>query len=148
MTTVIFLAILGAILSAVIGAYWYSMKTPMGRIHMRYLGFDKLSREDQITKIREKKPRMWKSYLLQAILSFLTSFFLIYIVANNKAAGINYMSYIYVFMMWLAFIIPVVGSNILWSNVDRKIAWKKFFSDIFYYLVNYLVIIFITSLFF
>jgi hypothetical protein len=41
MLTIILLAIGGAILSAVIGTFWYSNSTPMGKLHMKYLGFDK-----------------------------------------------------------------------------------------------------------
>ena len=44
--------------------------TPMGRVHMQYLGFDKLSKEEQDKKIEEAKPHMRKSYLGQTLLSF------------------------------------------------------------------------------
>ena len=47
MTTILILSLIGAILAAVVGTFWYSDKTPMGKIHMSYLGFDKLSKEEQ-----------------------------------------------------------------------------------------------------
>lgn len=148
MTTIILVSLLGAIVSAVVGTIWYSDKTPMGRVHMEYLGFNKLSKEEQKRKIEEAKPKMWKSYLLQMILSFITSFFIVFVVVNNSAAGMVEMSYVYIFMMWMAFTVPLVGTSLLWSNCDRKIVWKKFFSDIFANLVTYIVVAFVASLFF
>ena len=49
--TIILFGILGAVISAIVGSIWYSMSTPMGRVHMASLGFDKLSKEEQNKKI-------------------------------------------------------------------------------------------------
>jgi hypothetical protein len=73
MTTIILLALAGTVIGAVVGTLWYSNATPMGKIHMRYLGFDKLSAEEQKRKIAEAKPKMWKMYLGQMALTFLTA---------------------------------------------------------------------------
>ena len=56
--TIILLGILGAIISAVIGSIWYSMKTPMGKIHLESTGFSKFSKEEQERKMKEMKPKM------------------------------------------------------------------------------------------
>jgi hypothetical protein len=80
MLTIIILSIVGAILSAVIGTIWYSNATPMGRIHMEYLGFNKLSEEEQKAKIKEAIPTMPKIYGLQFLLSLLTSFAVVFIM--------------------------------------------------------------------
>lgn len=143
MLTIILLGILGAIISAVIGTFWYSMATPMGKVHMASLGFDKLSKEEQDKKIAEAKPNMWKSYLLQMFLSFLTSAFIAAILSYQKSM----LAAVYgeVFVIWLCFTIPLIGQSLLWSNCDRKLVWKKFFSDSLSNLVTFLVIVFIFS---
>jgi hypothetical protein len=121
------------------------MKTPIGRIHMASLGFDKLSKEEQEKKIKEAKPKMWKSYLVQMLLSFLTSIFIAVILTYQKSMPLAV--YGEVFVIWLCFSIPLIGQALLWGNTDRKLVWKKFFSDSFSNLVTYFIIVFIFSLF-
>ena len=55
MISIFILSIIGAIVAAVVGTIWYSNATPMGKIHMKYLGFDKLSPEEQKLIENEKK---------------------------------------------------------------------------------------------
>ena len=43
--TILLLSLAGVVISVVVGMLWYNPSTPMGRIHMRYLGFDILSPE-------------------------------------------------------------------------------------------------------
>lgn len=148
MITIIILSIVGAILSAVIGTFWYSMGTPMGKIHMRYLGFDKLSPEEQKQKIEEAKPKMPKMYVGQMALSLLTSFAVVFIVIMSMRNGMSLsMTLGFVVLNWLCFMVPVNGSGILWGTCDPAIAWKKFFSDIFSNLVTVLVIGVLASFF-
>lgn len=142
-TTIILLGILGAIISAVLGTFWYSMATPMGRLHMKSLGFDKLSKEEQKKKIEEAKPHMWKSYLLQIFLSFLTSAFIAGIMYFQKS--MTNAVYGEIFAIWLCFTVPLVGQALIWNNHDRKLAWKKFFSDGLFNLVTFLVLVFVFS---
>jgi len=144
MTTIILVGIIGAIISAVIGTFWYMPSTLMGKVHMQVLGFDKLSKEEQAKKIEEAKPHMWKMYLAQIFLSFLTSIFIAFIVSQQK----DQMNYVYmeIFAIWLCFTLPIVGQALLWSNIDKKLAWKKFFSDTLSNLVTFLVIAFVASL--
>ncbi len=144
MTTVILLGILGAVISAVIGTFWYSMKTPMGRTHLETLGFNKLSKEEQEMKISEMKPKMWKYYLTQMFLSFLTSAFIAFIMIEQKAFGTKII-YGEVFGVWLCFTVPLIGQSVLWGNVDPKLRWKKFFSDSLSNLVTFLLIVLIFS---
>jgi hypothetical protein len=148
MTIIIIIGIIGAIISAVIGTFWYGEKSPMGKLHMQYLGFDKLSQEEKDALMREAKPKMKKIYGLQLLLSFITSFFIgfvtLYTVSNGGPAGAVYF---YVIFTWLAFTVPIIGQGLLWSNVEKTIARKKFFSDSVYNLVTFLVIAFVATLF-
>lgn len=115
---------------------------------MQYLGFDTLSKEEQKKKIEEAKPKMMKMYLTQMGLSLLTTLAVTFIVTTSLKNGLPLiMALGFVAMNWLCFMVPIIGSNILWSNCDRKIAMKKFFSDIFANLVTILVIALIVSFF-
>ncbi len=147
MITIILIGVLGAIISAITGTLWYSGRTPMGKWHLRYLGFDKLSEAERARMIAEAKPKMWRTYSAQMLLSFLTSFFIafvtLYTVANGGPASAVFY---YVPMIWLAFTVPMIGQNLLWGNCPRSLAWKKFFSDSFYNLITLLIIAFVATL--
>lgn len=141
MIKVILISILGAIISAIIGTFWYSMSTPMGRTHMEVIGFTKLSKKEQEKAIEKAKPNMWKSYLLQMFLSFLTSFFIAFVTYYTVEGGQSAnLAYFYVFFIWLTFVIPMIGQNLLWGNVQKNLRLKKFLSDSIYNLFTYLVI--------
>lgn len=137
----ILLGLLGAVIAAIVGTFWYSGATPMGKWHMQYLGFDKLSPEEMKQKIAEVKPKMPLSYATQLLLSFITSLFIVFVASRTGS-----MVYGYVAVIWLAFIVPNIGSSLLWSNCDRALVWKKFFSDSLSNLVTYLLIAWVVLL--
>lgn len=148
MITIFLLSIAGAVIAAIVGTFWYSNSTIMGKIHMQYLGFDKLSDDEKKKKMEEAKPMMFKMYIGQMILSFLTAFAVVFIVMMSVQNGVPLLMAVgFVVMNWLCFMVPVIGSAILWSNCDRNIAWKKFFSDILSNLVILILIAFLTSFF-
>jgi hypothetical protein len=148
MINILLITLLGGIISLIIGSVWYSDKTPMGRLHMQVLGFDKLTPDEQKKLIEEAKPHMWKSFLGQFIFSSLTVFFIALVSVNGSANGESFnMIAGYSILAWLCFMVPVIGSDIIWGNVDRKIAFKKFFYSIGSYLVTIIVVLLIASLF-
>ncbi len=148
MTTIILLALAGTVIAIVVGTFWYSPMTPMGKLHMRYLGFDQLSPEAQAQKIAEAKPHMPKLYGAQMALSFLTAFFVVFVVTMSVQNGVPPMMAIaFPLMAWLCFTVPAVGGAILWSNCDRSIAWKKFTSDVLASLVTIVLVAFMAILF-
>lgn len=148
MITILLLSVAGAVIAAAVGTLWYSNATPMGRIHMQYLGFDKLADEEKKKKMIEAKPMMVKMYAGQMALSLLTALAVVSIVIMSIKNGVPLVMAIgFVAINWLCFMVPIIGSGILWSNVDRRIAWKKFFSDIFSNLVTVLLIALLASFF-
>lgn len=147
MTTIILLSLAGAVLSAAIGTLWYSDKTPMGKIHLRSVGFDTLSEEERKRKMEEAKPMMPKMYAGQLLLSFLTSFAVVFIIVMSVRNGVSFpMAVGFAVFNWLAFMVPAIGSGIIWGNGDRKIAWQKFFSDSLSNLVTILLIALLAGL--
>ncbi len=148
MTTILLLSFAGAVIYAVVGTFWYSNATPMGKIHMQYLGFDKLTEDEKKRKMQEAKPMMPKLYAAQMLLSLLTSSAVVFILIMSVQNGVSFkLALGFVLFNWLCFMVPTIGSGIIWSNVDRKIALKKFFSDILNHLVTILLIAGLTSLF-
>jgi hypothetical protein len=146
--TIFLLSLAGAVIAAVIGTIWYSPNTPMGRLHMQSIGFDELSKDEQKKCMEDAQPMMPKMYAGQMILSFLTSFATVLILTMSVENGVSFtMALGFVLMNWLCFMVPVSGSSIIWGNCDRKIALKKFFSDIFSNLTILLVIALLTSFF-
>jgi hypothetical protein len=148
MLTIILLSVGGAILAAALGTFWYSEATPMGRLHMKYLGMDKLSAEEKKAEIAKAMPQMPKIYAAQMVLSFLTAFATVYILSVSVANGVSFsLALGFVLMNWLCFMVPVTGMNILWGNCPREIAWQKFFSEIGFTLVVLLLTAGLTSFF-
>lgn len=128
--TILLLTLIGVIISILVGTLWYSPVTPMGKLHMKSVGFDKLTKKEQQKKMMDMKPMMPKMYGMQMLLSLLTAFAVVFIMIMSLQNGVPMsLAYGFVFFNWLCFMVPVVGTNILWGNVDRKIAWGKFFSD-------------------
>lgn len=141
--------ILGAISAAVIGTFWYGTKTPMGKWHMQYLGFDKLSQEEKDKLIAEAKPKMWKTYSLQLLLSFITASFIGFVTGftvENGGPAIS--AYYYVSMIWFAFAVPLIGQEILWGTTEGSLSWKRMVSGSLYNLLTFLVMTFIAVQFF
>jgi len=148
MTTIILLSIAGAVIAAVVGTLWYSGSTPMGKLHMKALGMGDLSPEEMKRKMEEAKPMMPKMYAGQLALSFLTAFATVFIVTMSMKNGLTlWMALGFVVMNWLCFVVPTIGSGILWSNCDRSLAWPRFFSDIASNLVTLLLVALLASRF-
>ena len=147
MGTIILIAVLGAIISAITGTLWYSGSTPMGKWHMEYLGFNNLTDEEKKRLMAEAKPKMFKLYSAQMLLSLLTSLFIgftaSYTVQNGGAVSAVYY---YVLMAWAAFTLPQIGQGLLWGKVEKGLAWKKFFSDNLYNLITFLIIAWVATL--
>ena len=148
MLTTIILMLAGVIVVIVIGTLWYMPNTPTGKVHMKYLGFDKLSPEEQKQKIEEAKPTMPKIYAGQMMLSLLTSVAVVFIVSTSLQNGVTFMMAVgFLLLNWLCFVVPTVGMQILWGNCESSIAWKKFFSDSLNILVTILAIAGMVNLF-
>ena len=148
MINIFLIGFIGAIVSAVVGTIWYNPDlTPMGKWHMQYLGFDKLSKEEQEVIRKEMAPKMWKIYLAQMFLSFLTSFFIGFVTSYSVQNGASANSiFYYLPMIWLCFTVPMVGQKMLWGKTEKSLAWKRFFSDSLSNLVTFLIIGFIATL--
>ncbi len=130
MLSILVVTFLGAVLGALIGTVWYGPFTPMGRWHMAYLGFDKLTKEEQAKKIAEAKPQMPKQYALQFLLSALNSFFVAFVMKNMVANGQPKAgTFGYLAMIWICFVVPVVGSSLLWGNCPPELRLKRLASD-------------------
>jgi hypothetical protein len=139
----ILLGIVGVIISMAVGMLWYSLRTPMGNIQMLATNSN-ISKEEHLKHMEELKPHMWKYLVAQAFLALLTSLFIAFIMIEQRTLGSGVI-YGEVGIAWLCFTVPIVGQSLLWGNYDKKLRWKKFFSDIFSNLVTYLLIVLVFS---
>ncbi len=147
-TSILPLSLASTVLATIVGTFWYSPMTPMGKIHMQYLGFDKLSPDEQKKKMEEAKPKMAMMYAVQMLLSFMTSFAVVFILSMSVQNGLPFMMAVgFPVFIWLCFMVPVIGSALLWNNCDRAIVWQKFFSDSLSHLVIILLIAGMVSFF-
>lgn len=147
MGTIALIAVLGMVISVIVGTFWYNPLTPMGKWHMQYLGFDKLSKAEQKKLIEEAKPKMWKTYSAQMALSLLTSFFIALVTSYSVQNGAPASSvFYYLPMIWLCFTVPMIGQNILWGTSEGALAWKRFFSDSLSNLVSFMIIAYVATL--
>lgn len=141
MFEIFLIGIIGAIISAILGTLWYNDKTPMGKWHMQYLGFDRLSKDEKAAMIKEAAPKMWKTYLAQFGLSFMTSLFIGFVTSFSAMGGAPLSAvFMYVAMIWLSFTLPLIGQGMLWGTSGGSLAWKRFASDAIYNLITYLLI--------
>lgn len=148
MGTIIILALVGVVISIIVGTLWHMPKSPMGALHMRYIGFDALTVEQQQQKMNDAKPGMPKIYGLQALLSFIMSFAVVYIVTMSIQNGMGVGAAVgFVAFNWLCFMVPVIGGNLLWGTARGELAWKKFFADAAYQLVTVVLIALVASMF-
>ncbi|MDQ1282023.1 MAG: hypothetical protein QG630_374 [Patescibacteria group bacterium] len=145
MLKIILLGIIGAIISMIIGMIWHSSKL-FGKSQLDYNAKKVLTFEEHKNKCEESKHLVSQKYLLQFLLSFITSFFLALVMKGGYGDIHDKYLYMFVALVWISFTVPAVGTNVLWSEVPKKIALKKFLSDIFYCLITFMLIAFIFTL--
>ena len=146
--TILLLSIAGVIISVVVGTLWYGPNSPTGKVHMQYLGFDKLSPEEQQQKIEMAKPNMPKIYVAQMLLSLLTAAFTVFVITMSVQNGVPFGTALgFPIIAWLCFTVPAVGTGLLWGNCEGALAWKKFFTDILCSLVTILLTALMVSFF-
>jgi hypothetical protein len=110
MVSLFLIALLGVLISMIIGMIWHMPNVPTGKLHMEYIGFTKLSPAEQEKTMAAAKPHMRKSFLGQAILSYISSLFIVFVMYYTTQGGApSSLVYGYVVMIWLGFVIPTFG---------------------------------------
>lgn len=151
MASLFLIALLGVIISMVIGMVWHLPNVPTGKLHMEYIWCSKLSPAEQEKMMNEAKPHMRKSFLGQAILSYLSSLFIVVVMYYTTQGSLSSaMVYGYVLMIWAAFVVPTFGWAIIWWGRDHKakFLWIYFISEAIYYLISYMLIAYVVHFFF
>lgn len=147
MITTLLLVVGGIIIALAVGTLWHMPSAPGGRVHMRAIGFDVLSPEEQQAKIEEAKPGMPKIFVGQALLSALLAGAVVMIMQFSMQNGLSWTHALsFTAVNWLCFMVPVIGGNILWGNYPKDIVWKKFISDALFNLVTIVLIAVMVAL--
>ena len=145
MLKVILLGVLGATISMIVAAIWYSSFL-FGKVRLDYQAKRALSFEEHQNKLKAPKIGIFKIYFLQFLLSFITSFFLAIVMKGGYGFIFNKYLFMFIGLVWISFTVPAVGSDILWSEASGKIAFKKFISDILYSLISFILTAYIFTL--
>lgn len=145
MLKVILLGAIGAVISLVIGFIWHSPNL-FGKVHLDFRAKRALTFEEHLNKLKEPKRGMLKVYIFQFILSFITSFFLGIVMTGGYGHIVNKYLFMFIGLVWISFTVPAVGSDILWSEVSGKIAFKKFLSDVLYNLATFMLTVYVFTL--
>ncbi len=120
-----------AIISMILGGIWYG---PLfGKAWMRILKVD-----PECLNNPEKKKAMQKQvmplYLVQFGLSIVTLYTLAYYIANSSSGGLTN-----ALIIWTGFIVPTIAGGCMWNNDSRKIVWQRFFIQVGYQYVLFVV---------
>lgn len=92
-----------------VGAVWYMVVFPKQWGEM--FGFDKLSKKKQ----QEMQAQMGPYYAVQILVTFLTSFVLVYCVTSA-----DMVFWQVAFWLWLGFVVPTQVSAVIFGGVDAK----------------------------
>lgn len=118
-----------AVLSMIIGTIWFG---PL---------FGKKWTEiicaSNIDEARRKE--MQKSAMPLYLLSFILTFFQVYVLAHFAQAWRDVSSIESSVWIWAAFIIPTVAAGAMWNADSAKVSWARFFIQAGYYLVLFII---------
>lgn len=131
MTTGLLIALLGAVVSFVLGWVWYS-KFLFGKFWMAEMGITA-----EPTKA-EKMAMMPKMLGFGLLADFVKSFVFLILVATLRANQFYLGAFI-----WLGFVVPMLLNAVLYE----KKSWKLFLIHAGYYLVSIMAIGFVFSFF-
>lgn len=133
-----FAVLVCAIVSMIVGSIWYG--PIFGKKWMEIIGVDPESMKDPV-KAKEMQKSMWKSYLLQFVLSILQ----IYILANYTVGSLSVSSAIFnAFWIWLGFVMPTIVGSVLWTNDSQKMS--RFLIQSGYQIVMFVIYGFILGI--
>src|SRR3989338_1225191 len=125
-----------AVFSMVLGSLWYGRL--FGKAWMKIMGVD----AKDVSANKKIKKGMWMLYLTQFILTL----FQVYILANLLITIPSVMvGVLFTVLVFLAFVIPTLAGNAMWSTKPRKIAWAQFGIQFGYQLILFVVFGFVLS---
>ena len=123
------LVLVCAALSLVIGFIWYG---PLfGKLWLRVIKADDLTLKARAEMQKQAKPL----YVLQFLITLVQV--LVLATLTKGLGGIHTLNY--ALLVWLSFIMPVLGGTALWNNDSKEIARVRFFIQAGYQLVLFVV---------
>lgn len=121
--------LVAAIVSMVIGAIWYS-KPVFGKAWMKESGFT--AKDEKAMK--EKGARPW-------IIMFISTLVMSYVIAHFVSEMTARNSLVWITWVWLGFVATIQLGRVTWGKENMCL----FFIDSFFWLVNFLVMAWILS---
>lgn len=123
------LILICAVLSLVIGFVWFG---PLfGKLWLRVIKADELTLKARAEMQKKAKPL----YILQFLMTVVQVAVLATLIKG--LSGIHAVNY--TLLIWLGFIVPVLGGTALWNNDSKEIARTRFLIQTGYQLVLFVV---------
>lgn len=126
------LILVATVATFVLGALWYS-PLMFGKLWMQIMEVTHLSKEE----LQKMQKEMTPFYLLQLVLTLITTFVLASNLSFNNLSGAA--AYSYAFFMWLGYIAPVQIGTVLWGRTQKKFWIKQILVMVSYQLVAVLL---------
>ncbi|MDR3519555.1 MAG: DUF1761 domain-containing protein [Candidatus Pacebacteria bacterium] len=125
------------IFAMALGFLWYG---PLfGKRWMMVMGTDKLSEEEKVSM----RKNAWKLYLTQFVLTLLEMYVLSWYISFADLVSPPIHT---AFIIWLAFLVPMIASSAMWNGDSKKIAWNRFLIQAGYQLVLFIICGFILGM--
>ncbi len=132
--------IIAALVQFVLGALWYSPLL-FGKWWMQIMEMSQLSKEE----LQDMQKSMTPFYVVQIILTLLSTFVLAMFVYYLQMAHVGFHAYGVAGWIWLGFIAPTQIASVIWANTKRKFWCKQIFIMTSYQLVGLMIAAFILS---
>lgn len=130
-----FAVLVMTVFAIALGSVWYG---PLfGRLWMQFMGAMDAKGSMLISKeeMKRKQQQMGPWYAIQAVLSFVTMWVLASVVAMWPA----HHGLLAAFTMWLGFVMPTVGSGLIWDEMGSKERLQRFGITATYQLILLLI---------
>lgn len=130
-----FAVLVMTVFAIALGTVWYG---PLfGKLWMQFMGAMDAKGNMLISKeeMKRKQQQMGPWYAIQAVLSFATMWVLAWVVAMWP----TYHGLLAAFIMWLGFVMPTIGSGLIWDEMANKERLQRFAITATYQLILLLI---------
>jgi hypothetical protein len=135
------MVLLATVAQFILGALWYS-PFMFGKWWMEIMGATTLSADE----IKRMQKEMAPFYLLQIVLTLVSTWVFALLVFYFRDPQISLGSYGVAGLIWLGFIVPMQISSVIWGNTKKQFWPKQIFVMISYQLVGIMITGFLFSL--
>ena len=128
--------LISAVLAMVLGTVWYGFL--FKKQWMEIIGVSGLTEEEQKMKQRESMRLYFIQFVLVIMQAYVVTF---YVKGFGTMIGIEN-----ALLLWFAFVMPTLAGSSMWTNDSRRISLMRFFIQLGYQFLMFVVFGFILSM--